>query len=282
MRRKAECMPGQTALFNFTNLAVSEQVVIEDKDRNENRAEKDIHMLIQKPAVKGDNATKSRKEHTVEEYTNLVMQYKDNHVISSICTIPAADGNFISAVERAEDGELTTALNILRSKTKGNLGRITAVKKEIKKRNLSSVSSEDLQEMIQALKGKWNGRTLNEIAIEDHMQPCMSECEMSKQAKIFAKQLIAFIGKMAEKNQWTADIRIGYYMISGFLKSEEGKYAYMSYNIARDDEPIDLMGKSIHTCLLVRSAKNNKDYTGGNNTFTSIYGLERRIMDAIK
>lgn len=282
MRRKAECMPGQTALFNFTNLAVSEQVVIEDKDRNENRAEKDIHMLIQKPAVKGDNATKSRKEHTVEEYTNLVMQYKDNHVISSICTIPAADGNFISAVERAEDGELTTALNILRSKTKGNLGRITAVKKEIKKRNLSSVSSEDLQEMIQALKGKWNGRTLNEIAIEDHMQPSMSECEMSKQAKMFAKQLIAFIGKMAEKNQWTADIRIGYYMISGFLKSEEGKYAYMSYNIARDDEPIDLMGKSIHTCLLVRSAKNNKDYTGGNNTFTSIYGLERRIMDAIK
>ena len=282
MRRKAECMPGQTALFNFTNLAVSEQVVIEDKDRNENRAEKDIHMLIQKPAVKGDNATKSRKEHTVEEYTNLVMQYKDNHVISSICTIPAADGNFISAVERAEDGELTTALNILRSKTKGNLGRITAVKKEIKKRNLSSVSSEDLQEMIQALKGKWNGRTLNEIAIEDHMQPSMSECEMSKQAKMFAKQLIAFIGKMAEKNQWTADIRVGYYMISGFLKSEEGKYAYMSYNIARDDEPIDLMGKSIHTCLLVRSAKNNKDYTGGNNTFTSIYGLERRIMDAIK
>lgn len=282
MRRKAECMPGQTALFNFTNLAVSEQVVIEDKDRNENRAEKDIHMLIQKPVVKGDNATKSRKEHTVEEYTNLVMQYKDNHVISSICTIPAADGNFISAVERAEDGELTTALNILRSKTKGNLGRITAVKKEIKKRNLSSVSSEDLQEMIQALKGKWNGRTLNEIAIEDHMQPSMSECEMSKQAKMFAKQLIAFIGKMAEKNQWTADIRIGYYMISGFLKSEEGKYAYMSYNIARDDEPIDLMGKSIHTCLLVRSAKNNKDYTGGNNTFTSIYGLERRIMDAIK
>lgn len=136
--------------------------------------------------------------------------------------------------------------------------------------------------MIQALKGKWNGRTLNEIAIEDHMQPSMSECEMSKQAKMFAKQLIAFIGKMAEKNQWTADIRIGYYMISGFLKSEEGKYAYMSYNIARDDEPIDLMGKSIHTCMLVRSAKNNKDYTGGNNTFTSIYGLERRIMDAIK
>lgn len=282
MRRKAECMPGQTALFNFTNLAVSEQVVIEDKDRNENRAKKDIHMLIQKPVVKGDNAAKSRKEHTVEEYTNLVMQYKDNHVISSICTIPAADGNFISAVERAEDGELTTALNILRSKTKGNLGRITAVKKELKKRNLSSVSSEDLQEMIQALKGKWNGRTLNEIAIEDHMQPSMSECEMSKQAKMFAKQLIAFIGKMAEKNQWTADIRIGYYMISGFLKSEEGKYAYMSYNIARDDEPIDLMGKSIHTCMLVRSAKNNKDYTGGNNTFTSIYGLERRIMDAIK
>lgn len=282
MRRKAECMPGQTALFNFTNLAVSEQVVIEDKDRNENRAEKDIHMLIQKPAVKGDNAAKSRKEHTVEEYTNLVMQYKDNHVISSICTIPAADGNFISAVERAEDGELTTALNILRSKTKGNLDRITAVKKELKKRNLSSVSSEDLQEMIQALKGKWNGRTLNEIAIEDHMQPSMSECEMSKQAKMFAKQLIAFIGKMAEKNQWTADIRIGYYMISGFLRSEEGKYAYMSYNIARDDEPIDLMGKSIHTCMLVRSAENDKDYTGGINTFTSIYGLERRIMDAIK
>lgn len=56
----------------------------------------------------------------------------------------------------------------------------------------------------------------------------------------------------------------------------------MSYNIARDDEPIDLMGKSIHTCMLVRSAENDKDYTGGINTFTSIYGLERRIMDAIK
>lgn len=282
MRRKAECMPGQTALFNFTNLAVSEQAVMEDKDRKEKRAEKDIHMLIQKPAAKGENAAKSRKEHTAEEYTSLVMQYKDNHVISSICTIPAADGNFISAVERAEDGELKTALTILRSKTKGNLGRITAVKKELKKRNLSLVSSEDLQEMIQTIKGKWNGRTLNEIAIEDHTQPCMSACEMSKQAKIFAKQLIAFIGKMAEKNQWTADIRIGYYMVSGFIRSEEGKYAYMSYNIARDDEPIDLMGKSIHTCMLVRSAENDKDYTGGINTFTSIYGLERRIMDAIK
>lgn len=84
MRRKAECMPGQTALFNFTNLAVSEQVVIEDKDRNENRAEKDIHMLIQKPSVKGDNAAKSRKEHTVEEYTNLVIRKKYINVQSSL------------------------------------------------------------------------------------------------------------------------------------------------------------------------------------------------------
>lgn len=52
----------------------------------------------------------------------------------TLITVPAADGNFIAALGYATDEELIHAREYLSQNQKGNLSRLAAVKREIRKR----------------------------------------------------------------------------------------------------------------------------------------------------
>lgn len=72
-------------------------------------------------------------------------------------------------------------------------------------------------------------------------------------------------------------LKSGFYYCSGFLE-KNGKYIYISYNIPRYGESIDFNTSGI-LGVLYRTAKNNKDYTGGYNYFSSMYELPKNIKN---
>lgn len=61
----------------------------------------------------------------------------------------------------------------------------------------------------------------------------------------------------------------GHYYVSGFFKKED-KYIYFSYDVPRGEYPMDFDARDCSKGVLYRTAKHEKDYTGGSNHFTSI------------
>ena len=54
--------------------------------------------------------------------------------VHSLSSLPATDGNFISALSRATDTEITIALDVMENSSGQHKGRITACKRELRKR----------------------------------------------------------------------------------------------------------------------------------------------------
>lgn len=69
----------------------------------------------------------------------------------------------------------------------------------------------------------------------------------------------------------------GHYDISGFFKKGT-QYIYFSFNVPRAGYPMDLLSSNFMNGWLYRTAKHNKDYTGGDNNYSNLYYL----MDNIK
>ena len=67
----------------------------------------------------------------------------------------------------------------------------------------------------------------------------------------------------------------GHYYVSGFIKKEE-QYVYYSYSWDRFNS-FDIKKE----CVLIRAAKNEKDYTGGINHYTSISALPKYIQNML-
>jgi hypothetical protein len=87
----------------------------------------------------------------------------------------------------------------------------------------------------------------------------------TEEFKAFARMFRARIKKEAGRFGLSlADFNTGHFYASGFLKNERtGNYVYFSTD--------DVRGSSRwYTDILVRSAKNEKDYTGGINQSASI------------
>lgn len=53
------------------------------------------------------------------------------HCLSSL---PASDGNFLSALNRATDEEITIAIDVMENSSSQHKGRITACQRELRKR----------------------------------------------------------------------------------------------------------------------------------------------------
>lgn len=54
--------------------------------------------------------------------------------VHSLSSLPATDGNFISVLNRATDEEITIALDVMATTGGQHKGRITACKRELRKR----------------------------------------------------------------------------------------------------------------------------------------------------
>lgn len=101
----------------------------------------------------------------------------------------------------------------------------------------------------------------------------ISTCGKSKQCEQFGKDL-----KKALQNdlgaEYNVEISIGHFYISGFI-SKNGKYVYFNVEDLRDN------GEEF-SHILYRTAKNNKDYTGGTNRFCKLNKLAENIISLIK
>lgn len=100
---------------------------------------------------------------------------------------------------------------------------------------------------------------------------------MSDSAEQFAKDFKSTVKDIFKDDgidivNWS----VGHYFMSGFFKKND-KHVYFSRNIERG-YPINLESRDAMFGILVRTAKSDKDYTGGRNNFTSIKGLRQTVL----
>ena len=86
--------------------------------------------------------------------------------------------------------------------------------------------------------------------------------------KQFAKDLKKELKQIDEFR--LVDVTVGHYYVSGFLE-KEGKYVYFSFDVPRGNQVMDMSKTDAFNGVLIRTAKNPKDYKGGHNNFTNFY-----------
>ena len=59
---------------------------------------------------------------------------KMTDIVHCLSSLPASDGNFLSALNRATDEEITIALDVMATTGGQHKGRITACQRELRKR----------------------------------------------------------------------------------------------------------------------------------------------------
>lgn len=97
--------------------------------------------------------------------------------------------------------------------------------------------------------------------------------EMSPDAKKFNSNFKAVVKEIALKNNAElVKFLSGHYYSSGFIKKGD-KYVYFLRNIERCI-PINLRSDSYMQGILIRTAKDDKDYYGNDNHYCSIDNFE--------
>ena len=90
--------------------------------------------------------------------------------------------------------------------------------------------------------------------------------------KSFANKWRNFIKRMCKNNNWSLCwFNTGHYYCSWMLKNENDKYVYCSFSDVR------YFSGEWYKCILNRTAKHEKDYTGGSNWHTELENLEGAI-----
>lgn len=103
-------------------------------------------------------------------------------------------------------------------------------------------------------------------------------CYLSEDAKTFCKDFKKRLSVVCKNNNWTLkSFSIGHYDFYGFIEKDQ-KFIYFHYDIERGGRPLNLEDKSCMSGILVRTAKNEKDFTGGSNNFASILTFENTIQ----
>lgn len=111
---------------------------------------------------------------------------------------------------------------------------------------------------------KWNKK-----AVEDNITV------MSKEAKSFVTAFRNYLKRNLPAGYEVESLSAGHYYCSGFVKKGD-KYIYLSYDIPRYGEVINFETSGLEG-VLYRTAKNNKDFTGGPNNFCSINNIVKNI-----
>ena len=93
--------------------------------------------------------------------------------------------------------------------------------------------------------------------------------ELSPDFRAFARGFRSYLKAEGEDHGFSLEkFTIGHYFMSAFLKSH-GRYVYLSYE--NRYRPIDVFNSGfLGVGVLIRTANGPKDYTGGQNYYTSI------------
>lgn len=102
---------------------------------------------------------------------------------------------------------------------------------------------------------------------------------MSDDGKAFYKAFKGYL-KRSFPDAEIIGFKPNHYNAFGFVKYND-KYIYISHNIDRYRCHVDFDDTSTLYGVLYRTAKNEKDYTGGRNHFTSINCLVDEVNDLL-
>ena len=94
---------------------------------------------------------------------------------------------------------------------------------------------------------------------------------VSEDFKTFAKKWKNFVRKMCSMNEWKLCwFNTGHYYCSWMIQNGE-RYIYCSFSDVR------YFNNEWYKMILYRTAKHDRDYTGGTNNYTSLESLETSI-----
>lgn len=96
-----------------------------------------------------------------------------------------------------------------------------------------------------------------------------SSCYTTDEFLEFSKDFMKFLRRETKKSDLEiSDFSLGHFEVSGFLKNNKtDKMAYFSVSDVR------FFKDEWFNNVLVRTAKNNKDFTGGFNNYINLFGL---------
>ena len=95
---------------------------------------------------------------------------------------------------------------------------------------------------------------------------------ISDEFKDFARLYKNMLNRMCKKNGWKlVNFNRGHYYCSWFIENN-GKFIYMSFSDVRH------FAREWYKIILYRTAKNEKDYTGGSNWYTDLESMECHLQ----
>lgn len=129
------------------------------------------------------------------------------------------------------------------------------------KRKLAEAKEQQKQkENVQGIE-KWNGYQFE------------SSCSLTPEFDEFRHDIKKHLKKMLDKNlELIMPFGTLHFAFSGFIKNKlTGKFVYFSCDDVRG-------GNGWHDNLLIRTAKHDKDYTGGSNDWTTLENLPAKAL----
>ena len=103
-------------------------------------------------------------------------------------------------------------------------------------------------------------------------------CYTGNDYKTFQTKYINYLRKICKENNWSLiKVNKNHYCFSAFIKGgTENKYVYISISDVR------YFNNDWYNHILVRTAKNEVDYKGGFNHYTTLDKLEYKICELLK
>lgn len=103
-----------------------------------------------------------------------------------------------------------------------------------------------------------------------------SGCYTGDDYKSFQTKYINFLKTMCRNNHWQlVNVGRNHYCFSAFIKSAENKCVYVSISDVR------YFSDEWYNHILIRTAKDEQDYRGGFNNYTTLDGLELRVCELL-
>lgn len=103
-----------------------------------------------------------------------------------------------------------------------------------------------------------------------------SGCYTGDDYKSFQTKYINFLKTMCRNNHWQlVNVGRNHYCFSAFIKSAENKCVYVSISDVR------YFSNEWYNHILIRTAKDEQDYRGGFNNYTTLDGLESKTCELL-
>ena len=104
-----------------------------------------------------------------------------------------------------------------------------------------------------------------------------SGCYTGEDYKSFQTKYINYLKAMCKENHWElVNVSKNHYCFSAFIKSSENKCVYLSISDVR------YFSNEWYSHILVRTAKNEVDYRGGFNNYTTLEKLYNTVAKLLK